>query len=52
MFQFVQSRCSKPYATGRAEEIDQVVNYITLIRRLKKQELFDLGSSNEDGPSG
>jgi hypothetical protein len=43
---------SAAYATGNADEIDRVVNYIALIRRLKKQGLYDLGRLGKESPDG
>ncbi|MCG7522784.1 hypothetical protein [Ruegeria sp. Ofav3-42] len=40
------------FATGRADEIDRVMDYIALIRRMKKQGRYDLSRSDEDSSAG
>ncbi|SLN55972.1 hypothetical protein [Ruegeria meonggei] len=40
------------YATGEMDEIDQVINYLAFIRRMKKQGIYDLGHSSDEDLGG
>ncbi len=40
------------YATGELDEIDRVVNYLSFIRRMKKQGVYEIGQWSDEDPDG
>ncbi len=40
------------YATGELDEIDRVGNYLSFIRRMKKQGVYEIGHWSDEDPDG
>ncbi len=40
------------YATGKLDEIDRVVNYLSFIRRMKKQGVYEIGHWSDEDKDG
>ena len=40
------------YATGDMDEVDQLINYLAFIRRMKKQGIYELGHWSDEDSDG